>query len=295
MSDDDEHPEEQAVKPLRFREGDWRPSTDGAVSDDASGRVDRLRIVTWNIWFAPYEQHRRTLALLEALEQFKPNVIALQEVVPETLAVIAESPWVRRRFELTDATGETLSDYGVVLLSRFPISTCALHRLPTSHGRRLLVATLDVDGAPFSVATTHLESLEFNSARRQEQLEVTFERLRALPEDVVLMGDMNFDDGDEEETVLDPTFEDLAKRGTQAKVRPPLTVDTYRNTMRRRLHGKSKRARYDRIFLRSPNARWKVESTILLGTAPIPAQGRLSDDEVFVSDHFGVGATLARG
>lgn len=249
--------------------------------------LERLRVVTWNVWFAPYEREARTAGLLRELARFGADVVALQEVLPETLALIAADPRIREHFTLSDTTGDTLGDYGVVVLSRLPMSRVVLHDLPTSHGRRLLVTAVDVGGAKLGVSTVHLESLEFNSARRQEQLETSFEVLRDGPEEMLFMGDMNFADGGEEELSVDPAFTDLA---LAASSKPPFTVDGYRNTMRKAMHGSSKRARYDRVFLRSPSGRWKAESVALLGADPIPG----ARDDLFVSDHFGVGVVLAR-
>lgn len=65
-------------------------------------------------------------------------------------------------------------------------------------------------------------------------------------------------------------------------------MDATRNPMRRRF-GSDKRARYDRVFLRSDDRSWTPESASLFADDPVDAEAN-----VLVSDHFGV-FTVLRG
>jgi endonuclease/exonuclease/phosphatase family metal-dependent hydrolase len=148
-------------------------------------------------------------------------------------------------------------------------------------GRRLLVADL---ACGLRVATVHLESMAEFAAARAAQLRIVQPYLARSP-DVVLIGDMNFRDGDAlEESVLDPSFVDVWPH-----LRPSssgFTVDSDRNPMRLASRSTPTRKRIDRVFLRSES--WRATSIELLGTEPI------DDDETFVSDHFGLAFTLER-
>jgi tyrosyl-DNA phosphodiesterase 2 len=249
-----------------------------------------LTVVTWNVWFAPYYFEPRFRALLEVVRGRRPDVICLQEIVPDSLELLLAEPWVRDGYRVSDVRGDTLDSYGVVLLSRLPIRALALHDLPSHMGRRLLVAEVDAGSDGLVVATVHLESLKHNRDVRAEQLAVIFPLLGAAGPEVVLTGDFNFcSSWAAENANLDPEFVDLwpALRGRA----PGYTEDTDVNVMLRNVKAKDKSVRFDRVLLRSPGGAWRARSIDLLGTAPIA----VSSPDVFPSDHFGLVAVVEKG
>lgn len=122
--------------------GGWRPV--GAMdtrSRDARGRRavrepgDRIRILTWNTLWDRYDSDRiqtarRRPLLLAALERADADVIALQEVEPELLAMVLASAWVRAGYTVnTDPRGKEVERGGLLLLSRLPVREAGSHAL----------------------------------------------------------------------------------------------------------------------------------------------------------------------
>ena len=243
-------------------------------------RVPALRLLTWNVWFGGHMLDERQAALLDELDRRRPDVIALQEVTPELHARLRATAALADAYELSDPDGDSLRDYGVLLLARGGLGRIEQVTLPSSMGRRLLVAELP---GGLTVATVHLESTGDCVAERVAQLGLIQAYLDAAGDDVVLCGDFNFTPTDAAETAaLDPRWVDVwpALRGGE----PGYTVDTDVNTMRYQVKQKPTYKRIDRVLLRG--ARWQARSIELVGTVPF------DDEGTFVSDHFGLEATL---
>jgi len=256
--------------PQIFTAGSW----DDAPHAGRSDRVD-VRLLTWNVWFGGHMFDERREALLAELQRRRADVIALQEVTQELLSALLEEPWVRAAYQVSELA---VGSYDVAILSRLPIRRMAKVALPTDMGRRLVVAEL---ACGLAVATVHLESTRTEAATRALQLGVIQPALAERYDDVVLVGDMNFEPGDPAESaVLDPTLVDVwpALRPDE----PGYTVDTDINTMRFQVRSIPVRKRIDRVFARTPH--WRARSIEMIGTQAIDVDG------TFVSDHFGLEA-----
>ena len=258
--------------PLAFTAGRW----DDAPHLERSARVD-IRLLTWNVWFGGHMFDERREGLCAELQRRRPDVIALQEVTQELLLGLLEESWVRAAYQVSACE---VIGYDVVILSRLPIRRIARVELPTDMGRRLVVAEL---ACGLAVAAVHLESTRGEARMRAMQLAIIQPALAERHDDVVLVGDMNFEPGDPvESAVLDPAFVDVwpALRPEE----PGYTVDTDVNTMRLQVNSTPVHKRIDRVFTRS--AHWRARSIELVGTQPIDIDG------TFASDHFGLEAVL---
>jgi tyrosyl-DNA phosphodiesterase 2 len=247
-----------------------------------------LTLVTWNVWFAPYYFEPRFRALLEVIRARRPDVVCLQEIIADSLAMLLAEPWIRAEYRISDARGDTFDSYGVVVLSRRPVRALALHELPSHMGRKLVMAEIDTGSGSLVVGAVHLESLKPNRDLRAEQLQEIFPILKSAGPDAVLAGDFNFcSSWTEENDNLDPEFVDLwpALHGRA----PGYSENTDINVMLRNVKGKDKNVRFDRVLLRSARA-FRPRSIELLGTAPIAD----SLPDVFPSDHFGLAAVIER-
>src|SRR5262249_56602920 len=158
-----------------------------APQPPASPPVD-FSLLTWNVWFGGHRSAERRAALLAALAARQPDVILLQEVTPELLAALVAEDWVQSGYQVSDATGRTLGDYGALFLSRLPILQLSYLELPTTMGRALLIADL---ACGVRVATVHLESMRHSTERRVAQLALAQSTL-AETAAAGLAGDMNF-------------------------------------------------------------------------------------------------------
>lgn len=270
------------------KKGRWRripdvPDAPATVPADVVA-VGSLTVVTFNVWFGEYYREERTDALFRILQDSDADIIALQEITPELLEVILETPWIRDTYSISDFIGESIAPYGVLLLSRLPVERWEIHHLPTRMYRALVTATLNINGTQTVVGVVHLESTKFQGATREDQMRVIFPILENGPH-AFLMGDFNFCAiRDVENRALDPRYRDA-----WAALRPDdpgYTEDTERNIMRLLQTEKPKRARFDRVLVRSASPGWRAEDIRLLGTEPIDP--RLP--KVFPSDHFGVWA-----
>lgn len=271
---------ELRLSAMRFgADGEW----EAAPAPTAPHPGRSLRLLTWNIYFGGHQFEERRDALFAHLERLDPDVVALQEVIPELLTPLLEQEWVRRRYHVglqLDDHYEPIGRYGVILLSRVPVERLWQVELPTGMERALLCARL-ANG--LTVGTVHLESL---GERDYRVLQLAIIQPRLLDAgDAVLVGDMNFSDADRDETMtLDRRFTDVWKALRPGE--PGFTVDTDLNLMRYQLKQRRAQKRIDRVLLAGPT--WKATSISLVGTEPIHADG------TFVSDHFGLLVELAR-
>ncbi len=247
--------------------------------------TDRLRLLTLNTWFkAPHRALRldAQLALMRALD---PDVIALQEVMPDLLALLRADPVIRSRYAVPEDAERLFGTvgYGVLLLVRPALDGFTWRPFPSSTmGRGLLTATL-ADGT--AIATTHLESMRVNTAARAQQLATATDWLTGAPA-AVLTGDFNFDDDDPGAPGLGP-WTDLWPVGQPHA--PGWTADEVANTMRSRPRPPEQR-RIDRVLLhqRAPaGGPWRLDRIELVGTETLA-------DQVWISDHFGIVADLHR-
>lgn len=255
----------------------WDREARAEAAAEPAAAIDRLKIVTWNVWFAGYRFEQRAAALLAELGRRRADVIALQEVTHPLLVAILDEPWVRAAYEISELH---VLGYDVAVLSRVPIVRLTTLELPTGMGRRLLVARL---ACGLDVATVHLESTIGCARERAEQLRIIQPFLAREGEDTVLVGDMNFEPGAPlESAALDPEFIDVwpALRPQE----PGWSIDSERNSMLLNMRAKPSQKRIDRVFART--RRWRPAAIELLGTAPIDDAG------TFVSDHFGLEVEL---
>jgi tyrosyl-DNA phosphodiesterase 2 len=245
----------------------------------------QLSIATLNVWFGAAHFAERCAATLRLLGELQPDIITLQEVTIPFLDALRVEPWVQAEYRLSDSTGESVDPYGVLILSRIPITEWVIWRLPSAMGRHLVTVQTILNGQPFVCASVHLESQSYSAPIRTKQLSRIFPYLAEHPQ-LVFTGDFNIDAASAENEQIDPSYLDLWPY--LHPFEDGYTVDTERNTMRWIHKQKPKRVRFDRMLLRSANQLWQPESIELIGDTPIDP----ATPAVFPSDHFGLIARL---
>jgi len=251
--------------------------------------VDRLTVLSYNLWFGEYRWQERIAALLRLVAERRPHVIGFQEVTRQHLHHILAEEWIRSNYQVSDTAGTTLEPHGVLLLSRLPMSSVGLCHLPSRKDRKLVVGELETTNGTICVATVHLESAPLSLPLRLAQLDRVLPSLHGARHSV-LMGDFNFDPRNRaEESRIEPGYTDLWPALHSGD--PGYTVDSVRNRMRFLHKQRHKRARFDRILLRSKDGDWEPESIHRIGTRPISP----SEPDVYPSDHFGLVGVIARG
>ena len=181
--------------------GPSRASDPGAVTRSLEAPLDSadpsLRAMTFNIQSGLHGLDR----VAEVIRKASPDVVALQEVDRGT----RRANGLDQAHELAKRTGLTHSahfattrmaggEYGVALVSRFPIRSTRFYELPTPRGlepRGVAHAVLDLDGQDISVYVTHLTNLPRRSELRFDQARFIARLVRDDPRPVLLMGDLN--------------------------------------------------------------------------------------------------------
>ncbi|MGZ5391348.1 MAG: endonuclease/exonuclease/phosphatase family protein [Mycobacterium sp.] len=267
-----------AVRKFDAASGAWRDA-------DVAGAVDRdeLAVATFNIWFDDYHAEQRYLAVADLLCERRPDVIVLQEVTPAALEIFLDQPWVRHEYLSASAVGGDAGNYGMLMLSRVPITRANYSRLPTRQTRGFLEAGLAVNDARQIVCCLHLDSGKSSARLRGWQLRRIF-RAQKSTEDAVLLGDFNMRDA--ENNRIAPPYCDVWP--TLRPHEPGFTEDTSINHMRLDARNKKRQVRFDRVLLKG--TRWRAASIELLGTQPISPEL----PRVFPSDHFGIECRLVR-
>lgn len=265
--------------------GRFDARTDRWVDVEAANPVERddLTVATYNIWFSDYWAVERYRAIAELMSAEAPDVIVFQEVTAEALGEFLAQPWLRQHYYRAAVTGADLGNYGMLMLSRLPISRVTYSRLPTRLGRGFLQAELTLNGSSLVICSVHLESGKAKSQLRARQLRRVFRALSAA-EDVLILGDFNMRDAENDR--IQAPYIDI-----WPALRPcddGFTEDTSINLMRYDSKNKSRQVRFDRILIKG--AGWAPSAIKLLGTEPI------SSDlpRVFPSDHFGVWCRVER-
>jgi endonuclease/exonuclease/phosphatase family metal-dependent hydrolase len=139
--------------------------------------------------------------VVEVIRTASPDIVALQEVDVGSrrsgglnqVSVLAERTGLTHsaHFRTTSLHG---GDYGVALLSRFPLERVEQHALPVDPGmeaRTVAHAVLKVHGQEVSVYVTHLTKRPFNGANRVRQSATILKLMAQDPRPKLLMGDMN--------------------------------------------------------------------------------------------------------
>lgn len=256
----------------------------------ANVRASELRCLTFNVWFGEYFFEERCAALLELVEENKPDIVALQEVTTPFLERLLAHPYIQSNFIVSDCSGKTLNSYGVLLLSRYDLQNLRWYPLPGNMGRSTLIGDVMLNGTTLTIATVHLESHRISAPVRAKQLSKIFPLLDQSSH-ALLMGDFNFcASWKEENDQLPPQYADAWN--VLHPQDPGYTEDTDINIMRLRVKREQKQVRFDRILLRSKGTAgcWVPRSIELLGTSPI----QVPTADIFPSDHFGLMATLTR-
>ena len=250
---------------------------------DTARAVDRaeLTLTTYNVWNDPKHAEQRYLAIAELLSRRTPDIMVFQEITQAALDVFLAQQWIRDGYARAAVVGGDAGDYGMLVLSRLPVSRVTYTRLPSRQSRGFLLADLELYGTRTVVCAIHLDSGKSSSRLRGWQLRRAFRALKAA-QDAVVLGDFNMRDT-ENWRIVAPYCD------VWPALRPDedgFTEDTSINLMRYDMKDKNRHVRFDRVLLKG--RRWAASKIELLGTEPIAADL----PRVFPSDHFGVECRL---
>ncbi|MEV6381662.1 poly(A) polymerase [Streptomyces sp. NPDC051773] len=244
-----------------------------------------VRVLTWNTLWDRYDADRidsarRRPLLLRALRDAEVDVIALQEVEAELLAMLLREPWVREGWTLgADPRGRDVDECGLLLLSRLPVREAAFHALGPH--KAVTAVVVETGARPLVVAATHLSSDHSTdgAGRRAAELARLAEGLAGLDADLLVLGDFN-DGGDTPQTTLGLRDAWSETHGV-ADTTP--TFDPVANPLAAVSSLSGRASRLDRVLLRGEGLR--VARAELYGDTPTP-------EGLHISDHYGVRAEV---
>lgn len=275
-----------AGTPYVYGSEGWRPAR-GAPS---TSPVGSLRVLTWNTLWDRYDSDRvrtaeRRPMLLAALAESDADVIALQEVERELLAVLLNAPWVQASYTVSSAPdGRDVDDNGLLLLSRLPVREVGHHVLG-SH-KAVIALTVETAAGPLVVAATHLSSdhSKDGADRRRSELAALAEGLGGVDADLILLGDFNDGSGGGEGPAAALGLRDAWTEVYGSEDSTP-TFDPVTNPLAAVSSLSGRAARLDRVLLRGSGV---VAGAVLRGDTP-DTRG------LYISDHYGVEAEVALG
>jgi endonuclease/exonuclease/phosphatase family metal-dependent hydrolase len=167
------------------------------------------------MWFDKKNRAQRTETLLNEIKDQDPDIVALQEVVSESLEIIVAK--MRPNYYIIGTISPDIG-YDTIILSKFPPIEWDRYYLPkTKMGRNLLLATLQTQSRQITVGTFHLESIFNRRNNTSEDLkESQLKYIYAIsPINSILMGDTNLP---------------LSQRGIPPNTEPifsPYIIDVY--------------------------------------------------------------------
>jgi endonuclease/exonuclease/phosphatase family metal-dependent hydrolase len=282
----------QVLWPLRFR--DWNPDPGGEhramlkwcigllclVCSHGGLVAEELRVLTWNVLAAPEDAVARGQALRDTIVAARADIVCLQEVDTWFLTQLRADRRLAG-YRQTVIGGSVQAPGGCFVLSRWPF-TAEVGVIPSRMNRIALLAEIAHPQGDLRVAVVHLDSLigEAWQAVRSQQLVDCGKRL-ADATHALLVGDMNFGDGEPEAASIPAGFLDAWR--TVLPQDPGLTWVRERNALAdANSFPNEANRRLDRLLMNSPN--WQAQHAALVGTA-------MYNGEWQPSDHFGVVAT----
>ncbi|WP_266202714.1 endonuclease/exonuclease/phosphatase family protein [Pontibacter kalidii] len=204
-------------------------TTDPAPVDkpvDGTEKVESVKVMAYNIHHCnpPSKPNLIDLeAIVTAIRTEKPDLLALQEVdaYTERSGTVNQAQAIASKLQMSYFFAKAIDykggEYGVAILSKYPISETVVHRLPTkagSGGEARVLATAKVtlpDGTFIRFGSTHLDA-QSDPANRLLQVEKINEIAAAEALPLIIAGDFNATPGSKEINTLDERF----KRTCQA-------------------------------------------------------------------------------
>jgi endonuclease/exonuclease/phosphatase family metal-dependent hydrolase len=163
---------------------------------DKFNKKNRLKIMSYNIWFDNFHRTERLFSLFDVIYKTDPDVICLQEVLD------FQYDTIKNRLNYQYYYPEKLNlKYGCVILSKYPIKQSVTISLPSAMKRNLSLVKINIDEISFVIANVHFES-EFNTYNntKKEQFKHVGAILNKMYYDhsnVILCSDTNTTEFDE--------------------------------------------------------------------------------------------------
>lgn len=255
-----------------------------AATPDAS--LQNFTLLTWNIdGLDPKNLAERTKAVINVINTLKPDIVFLQEVVPESHVLIAKG--CTNYNPIFSSYRSTY--YNAILLHKGHVKQVGESgTVPfkgSIMGRHYIYCDVSIrSNEPLRVITSHLESTRDIGPTliRRDQLKYMNDLIEKLNSPCIFGGDLNLRDEDVKEVGLSPAIQDVWEYLGKQKEHE-FTWDTSENK-NLNVPFKSK-LRFDRLLLFHPSE--------LAGTQVLPIKFELIGKQKlacgrYPSDHWGI-------
>ena len=254
---------------------------------DRAGTRKQISFLSWNIYFPSVKMRERMEALGQIVQTLEPDIIALQEVTLENLALLRNQPWFSR-YHMIPADISNEVDQSVIILSVFPVDKWFAHpfkKAPYTN-RKVVTAELKnaVSSPKFVTGVTHLVHARRNTLQRELQLKETLQVLSPY-DNVCVMGDLNILSGKAEVdgvVVLPSSWIDAWLSFPENTDDNGYTYDQSKNpfvALKRKGKSGILKARCDRVLCKLSD--FKVKEMRIVGD-------KLTKSKIVPSDHYGL-------
>jgi endonuclease/exonuclease/phosphatase family metal-dependent hydrolase len=198
-----------------------------------------IRLFSFNVYFNDETGNIRYPKIIELMKENEYNVISLQECTPKFVSMLFKDEKFKH---YKRSYGDSSHGYQNLVLTSLKVITTGDIKLPTNMGRSAPYIVLDDSTI---VASVHLESGIFDTDIRKQQINHIFSATVDYST-VIIAGDLNFSDGDNEEKLL-LKFHDLGAKEKQ------VTYDVSINKIASKTkHFFETSKRLDRIYVKCP-------------------------------------------
>ena len=251
-----------------------------------NGSRSQISMLTYNIWRSAEMMRERIEALGQIVEDLEPDILVLQEVTLENLAVLREQRWFSRYLLIPPDVTKQGTISLEIILSSYPVDKWFISPYKNSPRKRKLVVAETkhavLSSVKFVIAGTHLVHAGENTRFRELQLKEALQVLTPY-ENVCVMGDLNIEDKVDGDVVLPSPWIDawLSLPGNTDS--NGLTWDRsktpFASVLTRTVNATSYQARLDRVLCRLSD--FKVKEMRIVGD-------KLTKTGILPSDHFGL-------
>lgn len=242
-----------------------------------------INVVSYNIWFDDKLSLKRTLSLANTVQTKNPDIICLQEVIPEVHDVLK---LLLKDYKFCFPQKIT-KNYDCVIFSKYPIKKCLVYPYKNSTmGRCMTVIQINFNNIDIVFANTHFESLFKKTEPNKEKIkqyeigQQILETLYNTYKNVILCTDTNV--LDHEEHYFNSIYLDNGWTDAWMKLGNENNKYTYDSEKNIHLNNKFYKTKYmsriDRILAKGDNCKL-LNFDIIKGIILEP------------SDHFGVCAS----
>ncbi|KAI6655871.1 Tyrosyl-DNA phosphodiesterase 2 [Oopsacas minuta] len=259
--------------------------TSKSSSDDS--QLQNFTLLSWNIdGLDGKDLQERSLAVIQLINTHKPDIVFLQEVVPQSHLLIAKRCIAYKCIFCR----YTSTYYNAILLLKDRVKVAGEHgTIPfqgSIMGRHYIFCDVSIcSNQPIRVITTHLESTKDIGPTliRRDQLGLMSNLISKLNIPCIFGGDLNLRDEDVKEAGLSPAIQDVWEYMGSEKEHEYTWDTSVNNNLG--VHFKAK-LRFDRLLFSHPDG-------LAVGMQVLPMKFELVGKEKlpcgrFPSDHWGI-------